>query len=287
MESIWTGASEDAFFNPEAFTRNRILKSPEYEAQSTKSTKLGYYVIGVDVGRRGCASEAVIIHVEPQQHGPSLKKIVNIYELSNEHFEDQAIELKMLYYKYNARRLVIDGNGLGIGLIDYMVKPHVSYETGDTLKDFGVYNDTENFYKKFQTPKCEHDAIYIIKANATINTEAHVTFQSDLNSGKLKFLIDERVARDELLQTKRGQVMSPEERADFLKPFTLTSLLQEELGNLRQENEGTNIFLKQNNKRIPKDIFSALEYALYYIKTEEDSKKKKKKFVASEWMFMN
>jgi hypothetical protein len=56
--------------------------------------------------------------------------------------------------------------------------------------------------------------------------------------------------------------------------------------NLREENEGLNIILKQANKSIRKDKFSALEYGLYYIKQEEDSRrKKKKKFVASEWRF--
>ena len=49
-------------------------------------------------------------------------------------------------------------------------------------------------------------------------------------------------------------------------------------------NEGINIILKQANKSIPKDKFSAFEYGLYYIKQEEESKRKKrKKFVASEW----
>jgi len=57
--------------------------------------------------------------------------------------------------------------------------------------------------------------------------------------------------------------------------------------NLREENEGLNIILKQANKTIKKDKFSALEYGLYYIKKEEEDKKKKKKFRASDWMFMN
>jgi hypothetical protein len=60
--------------------------------------------------------------VTPQSQGGSIKSLVNIYTLSDEHFEDQTIKLKKLYYKYNADRIVIDGNGLGIGLIDYMVK---------------------------------------------------------------------------------------------------------------------------------------------------------------------
>ena len=81
--------------------------------------------------------------------------------------------------------------------------------------------------------------------------------------------------------------MKPEERANYLKPFTLTSILREEMMNLREENEGVNIILKQANKGIRKDKFSAFEYGLYYIKLEEDKKKKKKKFKASDWKFYN
>ena len=56
--------------------------------------------------------------------------------------------------------------------------------------------------------------------------------------------------------------------------------------NLREENEGVNIILKQANKGIRKDKFSALEYGLYYIKQEEDSKKKEKRFNIADFMFM-
>jgi len=62
--------------------------------------------------------------------------------LEDTHMEDQAIKLKQLYYKYNARRIVIDANGLGIGLVDYMVKPQIDPETGDVIPDFGVAGGT-------------------------------------------------------------------------------------------------------------------------------------------------
>ena len=81
--------------------------------------------------------------------------------------------------------------------------------------------------------------------------------------------------------------MTTDKRADYLKPFTLTSILEEEMMNLREENEGVNIILKQANKGIKKDKFSAFEYGWYYIKLEEDKKKKKKKFNAKEWAFYN
>ena len=79
--------------------------------------------------------------------------------------------------------------------------------------------------------------------------------------------------------------MKPEERAEYLQPFTLTSILKEEMMNLREENEGINIILKQANRGIKKDKFSAFEYGLYYIKQEEDRSKKRKKRNISEMMF--
>ena len=54
-----------------------------------------------------------------------------MYTLTDEHFEDQCIKIKKLFYKYSARRVVIDGNGLGIGLVDYFVKKQTDPETGD------------------------------------------------------------------------------------------------------------------------------------------------------------
>ena len=284
-ESKWSGTVEDAFFNGEHFTRNRKLLQPEYE-HSGRSAAGAYYVLSVDVGRKGCDSVVCVFKVTPQAQGPAIKSLVNIYTMADEHFEDQAIKMKKLFYKYKARTLVIDGNGVGLGLIDYMIKSQ-NDENGDFYPDFGVANDDEGYYKKYRTANTEFDAMYIIKANAPINTECHANAQSQLAAGKVKFLIDERAAREKLLGTVKGQKMKPEERAEYLQPFTLTSILKEEMMNLREENEGINIILKQANRGIRKDKFSAFEYGLYYIKQEEDKKKKKKRFNAADWAFYN
>ena len=288
-ESIWSGTVEDAFFNAEIFNRNRILNQPEYEA-SGRSSKLSYYILSVDVGRKGCDTVVCVFKVTPQPHGEPIKSLVNIYTMNDTHFEDQVIKLKKLYYKYKARRIVIDANGLGVGLVDFMVKPQINPETSEVIPDFGVYGGTQDDavqeYKKYKTNSTELDVLYLMKANAPINTEAHSITQSVLNSGKIKFLIDERMAKQKLLTTKVGQNMTTEARSDYLRPFSLTTSLREEIMNLREENEGLNIILKQANKSIKKDKFSALEYGLYYIKKIEEDKKKKK-FRAADWMFMN
>ena len=187
--------------------------------------------------------------------------------------------------------MAIDANGLGAGLVDFMLIDQVDPETGDILPNFGVggatWENWEKDFRKYKTPDTELDAMYLIKANAPINTEAHTYVQTQLASGKIKFLIDESQAKSKLMGTKMGQAMSADKRADYLKPFTLTTILREQMLNLVEENEGVNILLKQSSKGIKKDKFSAFEYGLYYIKQEEDRKKKRRKFNISDLMFMN
>jgi hypothetical protein len=60
------------------------------------------------------------------------------------------------------------------------------------------------YYKKYRTANTEYDALYLIKANAPINSEAHANVRTQIQAGKVKFLIDEKMAREKLLGTKLG-----------------------------------------------------------------------------------
>lgn len=288
--SLWSGDAENAFYSSEKFDKHRVLLQPEYE-YSGRSSKNAYYVLGVDVGRIGCTTEVCVFKVTPQPQGTSLKSLVHIYTYEAEHFEDQAIHIKKLYYKYKARVISIDANGLGIGLVDFMVKSQVDPESGDSLPPFGVEGGTSEDavepYKKIKGADVEENALYLIKANAPINTEAYSYAQTQLSSGKIKFLIDESMAKTKLMSTKVGQNMDSDKRNEFLKPFTLTSILREQMLNLVEKNSGVNIILEQSSKSIKKDKFSAFIYGLYYIKQEEDNKRKRRKTHISDFMFMN
>ena len=289
-ESEWSGDAENAFFSAEKFDKHRVLLQPEYEF-SGRSSKSAYYVLGIDVGRLNCTTEVCVFKVTPQVQGAALKTLVNIYTFDAEDFEVQAINIKRLYYKYKARVCAIDANGLGVGLIDFMTKVQIDPESGDELPPFGVEGGTSEDvieqYKKIKGAGVEENALYLIKANAPINTDAHTYVQTQLSSGKIKFLIDEAQAKVKLMSTKVGQNMDNDKRADYLKPFTLTTILREQMLNLVEENEGVNIILKQSNKGIKKDKFSAFEYGLYYIKQDEDKKKKRRSKNIGDMMFFS
>ena len=282
--SIWSGDVENAFFSSEKFDKYRVLLQPEYE-YSGRSSKSAYYIFGVDVGRVGCTTEICVFKVTPQAQGTAHKTLVNIYTFDAEHFETQCLHIKHLYYKYKPRRIAIDANGLGVGLIDYLIKSQDT-EDGQYLPPFGVFNTDEYpEYKKFITPETVRDVLYLIKANAPINTEAYSYAQTQMYSGKIRFLIDESLAKTKLMSTKQGQNMNIDERNQYLKPFILTSILKEQMLNLVEENEGVNIILKQSNRSIKKDKFSAFIYGLYYIRYEEEKNKKKKKRNVSDFLF--
>ena len=81
--------------------------------------------------------------------------------------------------------------------------------------------------------------------------------------------------------------MDATKRSEYLMPFTLTTILREQMLNLVEENEGVNIILKRVSRSIPKDRFSSFIYGLYYIKQEEDRSKKRKSRNIKDFMFFS
>lgn len=131
------------------------------------------------------------------------------------------------------------------------------------------------------------EAMYIMKANAPLNTEMYAYCQSEINAGRVNFLIDEQTAKNKLMSQTQGQKMSPKQRTDYLAPYVKTSGLKEQLCNLVSEVEGINIILKQSSKKIPKDRVSALIYGLYYCKLQEDRSTKRRHRSMKDFMFFN
>jgi hypothetical protein len=283
--SVWSGEVENAFYSAEKFDKHRKLKVPEYTV-SGRSSKSAFYIFGVDVGRLNCTTEVCVFKVTPQAQGVFNKALVNIFTYNAEHFEEQAINLKKLYYEFHPRQICLDANGLGVGLVDFMVKSQTD-DHGEYYPPFGPSNDEDKIYKKFKTPDMEEDVLWLMKANAPLNTEMYAYAQSQMSSGRIDFLIDEVQARTQLLDTKKGREMSTDQRNTYLMPFVNTTMLREQMLNLVEENQGINIILKQSSRKTGKDKFSAFIYGLYYIKMEEENKRKRKKRDLSKMCLFN
>lgn len=269
----WLGGSEESWFDFSKLTKYRKLKNPEWR-QKFVNEKNVFYLISTDVGRLHDQTVSCVwrINIRDNKYYASL---VNLYVLGRQAetktFLQQAIDLKLLISIYQPREVVIDTNGLGIGLADEMIREQIG-PNGETLPAYGFFNNDD--YKKIQ-PKDATQILYSLKANGPLNSKIHSNAYSRINGGLVRFLISEQDARASLLATKVGQKMSTEQRIKRLMPHELTTKLFEEMSNLRLRKNGLDIVLEQINSRFPKDKYSAFAYGLWRIKELEEENYKK------------
>ena len=276
--SIWTGGSEESWFNFDKLQKYRKIKNPEKNEKIREGANQ-FYLLSVDVGRLNDQTVCCVFRVNVVQN-KFYATLVNLFVLGrqaeNKTFSQQAIDLKKIIRDFNPREVIIDCNGLGLGLADEMIHTHYD-ENGELLPAYGFFNNDD--YKKIQ-PKDSINILYSMKANGPLNSKIHGNAYSRLNSGMVRFLIKEQEAKSALLATKKGQRMSFEERVQRLMPHEMTTKLFEEMANLRLKRTGTglDIVLEQINSRFPKDKYSAFAYGLWRIKElEEESYKKQKR----------
>ena len=273
--SIWSGNSADAWLDSRRLNRHRSLLKCERKAITLPSG--AFYIIGIDVARYGANTAIMVIKVLPGVQRYK-KNVVYTEVIHGENYITvQAPRIKKLIQLFNPKEVVIDGNGPGIGLLDAMVLPSYDSATGETFPAYFTFNNENHLppemHDEAQEPNLKYNAIiYDIKASASNEDEIHAAFLTSINNGSTAFLAHERVVKDKLMKTKKGQKMTSYDRRVFLLPYEMTSRLMDELNNLRLKPTGVeNKFkIERISKSIEKDRFSALEYGMYRIKYYED-----------------
>lgn len=281
--SIWTGNSKDSWFNSSTLEKHRTLLKVERKNMVQKGSE-AFYVIGVDVARYQANTAITVVKVLP--NSTSYKKhVVYLEVIQGKNFiTQQAPRIKEIVELYHPREIVIDGNGLGSGLMDAMVIDSIDHQTGKVYPPMYAFNDEAYLppqkKKEEEEPLPQFNAIiYNLKANASNDEEIHANIFSQITSGQVSFLAHERVVREKLMKTKKGQKMSHYDKRVFLLPYEMTSRLIDEINNLRLKPTGsqTKIQVEQISQSVKKDRFSSLEYCLYRVKYYEDKFQRKSK----------
>ena len=247
----WTGSSDSALINVNRFMNCRTLTQAELKTSNYSDE----YYIGVDVARsqnsNNNQSSAVIAKVIRDKEINKIRTIdiVNALNISNTvNFTGQVIKIKQLKEAYNAKMVIVDGNGLGAGLIDEMLKRNTDpvsqriYDCWDTV-------NTDNQSEIPNSEKC----VYDLKAQG-IQTRIITNFIDLVDSGKLRLL------------EKRDPNHPYKDIELEILPFAQTDLLFEEVNNLKLKylHSGALTVEKVVNK-LNKDRYSALVYVLWYI----------------------
>jgi len=271
--SIWTGSSENSLVQLKDLEKSRVLPNAEF-----KSVKGDHeYVISVDVARsekKNTATTAIaIFKLIPRGNGTYFKQLINVHTYrGNMHFEEQSMYIKELVEIFNASMVVIDGNGLGRGLLDYLVKE-------DKYPSYSVVNDKT--YDKYKVPN-SLPLVFNIMSNTkeTNASNIHNNFMTAISNHDLKFLVSEHVARDKMTSKKKEDNL--EEIQEKLMPHIETSLFIDEVMNLTYEAQGNRTIVKRVSKQMEKDRYSAVSYGLYYIYLKEKENQRKKKEVVGD-----
>ena len=254
-EQKWVGCADNALVDVNKLMAARTLEEPILEAQRETDE----YYIGVDVARsentNNNQSAIVVIKVirNPVNKRVAELQVVNVLGVTNKmNFKNQACMIKKLKNQYHAKMVIVDGNGLGSGLVDQLLLDSYDEITGNYIGCF----DTINTDNKPENPNAEK-CLFDMKAQG-YQTKVVSYFINAVDSGMLKMLI-----------RKQEQDFTDKEREFYdrnVLPFVNTELLFMEIANLKLKvMAGNNLTVEKVVKKIDKDKFSALSYCIFYI----------------------
>lgn len=254
-EQKWVGCSNGALVDINKLMACRVLTQPILEIQNVDDE----FYIGVDVARsENTNNNQTAISVIKVTRNPRTNRIVNldvvnVLGVSNKlNFTEQACIVKKYKKAYHAKMVIADGNGLGSGLVDELLKPSYDKITGEYLGCFDTVN-TDNQPQSSDAEACLFD----MKAQG-YQTKVVSHFINAVDGGMLRMLIK-----------KQEQDFNDNEREFFDKnvaPFVHSELLFIEISNLKlKANSNNSLTVEKSVRKIDKDRFSATAYTIFYI----------------------
>lgn len=259
----WVGSSTGALVNINRLMNCRTLTAPELSLANADDE----YYLGVDVARsQKKTNNQSSIAVGKVIRGTDGKiteiQLVNMIHMSNTlSFSTQAVMVKRVRKRYKARKIVVDGNGLGSGLIDELMKENFDPITGETYPSWDTINTTAEPEK----PKSEV-CLYDLKAQSC-QTQILSNFIDVIDSGILRFL-ESRNGGDYAIKTN-------DDLNSKVMPFVQEELFFQEVGNLKLIQNGKNLTVEKVVSKFDKDRFSAAAYLLYFILKVEEADNRK------------
>lgn len=273
-ESVWGGGNVNSFFSGADFDQSRTLEEALVNGGSANPSDR--MVFAYDVGRLHDQSSMIMINLKKFGGGSNaattfIKQVANIVNFDGMHFRDQANAIKRHIMLYRPEKLIIDANGIGLGLVDFLTVETIDPNTGEKLPAIGVDPDSDKTgeYKKFyRTPSGFDEMIYMVKATAGFNYEIASLLSAQIQSGKIQFLIDDQLKFDKVRRTDRWKNMTDVQKVLELKPYKLTKLLREETLNMKKRGNGAS-GMDQIAPGMKKDMYSSLSYGIWYARQLE------------------
>ncbi len=275
MECLWFGDTDGSLFNFDALASRRKIRNAflplEFYNDKFPMPKIGASekrILSVDVAlmkstkKKDNDAAAIYLNSLVQTSGTSYQSNFVMGETFEGLTTDELGLIVMRYfYKYNCTDLVLDTNGLGLGVFDFIIKDQYDPDTGDTYKALTCCND------KDMADRCKvkdaKQVVWAVKATAKFNNEICVLLRNGIQNGKINFLISEQNADDVLKETYKGyNKLSLSEKVRMKISYLQTTMAIYELVKLEHEVKDGNIKVKEVSG-MRKDRYSSIAYSYW------------------------
>jgi len=274
MGALWYGDSDGAFFRYDDISKHRKIKNAYYsldmyDKRGVNIPELAYgekRIMSVDVAlmatkKHANDATAIVINVAiPTNNNSYTSNIVYIETFEGLKTDELGIIIMRYFYKYKCTDLVLDCQGNGLGVYDFITKEQYDTTTGETYTAMCSCND-DNMASRC-TVKNANKVVWTVKANAEFNSSAATLLRAGIKNGNINFLASEFDIEDSIKKTSGYSKMSTSEQARLKLPYVQTSLLINEMINLEHEIVNNKVKLKER-PGMRKDRFSSLEYNYY------------------------
>ena len=162
------------------------------------------------------------------------------------------------FYRYKCTDLVLDTQGLGIGVYDFIIKDQYDPETGKVFRAMTCINDDDMALRcKVKDP---NKVVWSVKASNKFNNEICVLLRNGIQNGKIGMLIDETECDEQIVKyLKKFKSLSETEKAVIRNPYVQTTLAIYELIKLEHEVKNNEIRVREATG-MRKDRYSSMAY---------------------------
>ena len=287
MGAEFYGAADGAFFDFESISKNRKIVFPMLPDRL--SSKVGTSqalrippkqngetrLISADIAlmsskrNKNDATSIFVNSMMPTKSGRYVSNIVYADSCEGLRTDDQALMIRKLFDEYRCDYIVLDTNGIGLGVYDTLARDITDPETGQIYPALSCCND------KTMADRCAvpgaAKVIWSIKASAVFNSDAAFLLREGFQNGRIRLLETEFEAEERLSDLKGYASMSPQEKIKYQLPYIHTTLLIDELVNLQHEEVNGKVRIYEKSGR-RKDRYSSLAYN-YYVALQIENKK--------------
>ena len=281
MECLWFGDTDGGLFKFNDLNQIRRLKKSLYPLkfynESIPVPKVSFQnkrILSVDIALMASSkskkNDATAIYINDALRATDVTYQANF--VFGETFEGKTTdELGLIvmryFYEYQCTDLVLDCNGSGLGIFDFIIKDQYDPETGKVYKALTAKNNQD------MADRCKvkdaNKVVWCIKATASFNNEIAILLRNGIKNGRINFLVQE-IGIDDIIAKdyKPYKRLLPKQQDEMKISYAETTMAVYELIKLKHFVKNGQITVVEPSG-FRKDRYSSIAYNFWCMRQLE------------------